>query len=334
MNNEKFEEFCKGCIESSIENCDSLLYQFKKNKIDIEFVIESNKMSIGGSSCFKDDKYKIHINYGVFRKIHDIYDVLLHKNNEQFYKTVALEKEFDDKKAAYYMRLLMEISSKIIIFHELGHIFNGHLKYKYFEVDNRNSLEMYMLSEKNKSFPPIFSQALELNADAFAATRTLGIFTFDENISYYNEECPELIKEKSHMYLLFFIASVILFSEMGIANTRNNKQLHQLNYLPLRTRLDTLIRNSLAAYFGLNKEEKADSHIFTIEFLREVIGNIESYVNLYHIAHGLPETEYNINNNSEELDETHLKHADYLLNYWTVEVRPKLINYAHFELPY
>lgn len=329
---EKFEELCNGYIQTAIEYCNNNLYQYKREKVNIDFKIR-NSMNIGGSSTYNGENYSIAINYGVFKKIEIIYGILLHKNNEQFYKTVAVEKEFDDEKAGFYMHLLMEISCKIIIFHELGHIFNGHLKYKYYEIDNNDSLEMNMLPEESNSLPPLFSQALELNADAFAATFVLGQITFDETISKYNKQCPELIKSKSHVYTMFFIASGILFSEMGLANSRKNAALHELKYLPLRTRLDMFLRNSLTSYFALNKEVSADRELLNMDFLREVKSNIESYVNLLHVAEGLPESEFNNSNNSEELDEVHIQHADELLKYWTNEVSPKLFTYTYFALP-
>ena len=227
----------------------------------------------------------------------------------------------------------MDISCKVIIFHELGHIFNGHLKYKYFEVDGKKSSELYMLPGKSNSLLPMYSQTLELNADAFAATQVLAQFTYDSNISYFNKKCPELIKSKDHMYILFFTATVTLFAEMGLANTRNQKVISELNYLPLRTRLDTLIRNSRAAYFYMNKEVSNDSELTATEFLKEVISNVEEYVNLYNIEIGLPKSQFNWENNLEEIDEEHIKHVDRLFQFWGSEVRPKLIKYTYYDLP-
>lgn len=64
------------------------------------------------------------MNYGVFFKIYDIFNVLLSEKNSTFYKLVSGEEEYNPIKADLYFDILYEYALKVVICHELGHIVN------------------------------------------------------------------------------------------------------------------------------------------------------------------------------------------------------------------
>ncbi|MCA0971353.1 hypothetical protein LCM20_12170 [Halobacillus litoralis] len=329
MNEVNFKEQCEMLVNSAIE------FRAKefinKGTLELDYTI-SDKMEMGGYSRIEDGKYTFVINYGVFKKLFDIFNVLLYKENEIFYRMVSLEEEYDPQKAQLYFDLLLEVASKVIIFHELGHVLNGHLAYINKELDSKH-MNLFMKSDKN-SIHPMLSRTLEMNADAFAATSVLAQLTYQKNINRYNELSDQLIKDKSHAYVLFFIATDILFSLMGTGKNRAETDIQLAKYLPLRTRLDCLVENSLAAYYNLNPERIQDSNYLNIQFFREVAPNIEAFVNHYfRDVEGIPEEQYSTKNNGGEISEEYLRHSELVRRYWSSDIVDKMEKYSYFTLP-
>ncbi|MFJ3386373.1 hypothetical protein [Lysinibacillus sp. NPDC086135] len=330
MEIEKGIKYFEEAIAACIEYCNSNLTEAGHSTIDIAYDIASDS-SVGGTSSYNGEKYLIEINYGVLKKINDIYAILLHKNNESFYQKISLEQTFDDYKADFYLSLLVEESLKIVIFHELAHVLNGHLKYLY--QNSSEKVNLNLINEDNNELEPLFSQALEMNADAFAATHCISMLTFPKSIYMRNEQCQGLIKNKSHAYLIFYIASGILFSELGMSNPRESKPLNELYYLPLRTRYDTMIRCSTNAYFKLNPEQSSDSEFLNHEFLREMSSNTELYHSMLRVKQGGSNLNFDIKNNIEEISEEYINHADEIFRYWSNTVREPLLKHTIFDLP-
>lgn len=330
MDMEKGLKYVESNIAKCIEFCNSNLAEAGYPKLNIKFDVAPSN-SIGGISIYDGKKYLVEVNYGVFNKIFKIYSTLLHRNNENFYQKVSLEKTFDDKKANGYWTFLTEVSLKFVIFHELGHILNGHLKYMYDK--KMGNVNLNLVNEEIDELEPLFSQTLEMNADAFAATQCLAMMTFPETIDNFNERYPEIIKGKIHAFYIFYIASGILFSELGMSTPRESKPLDELYYLPLRTRFDTMIRCSTSAYLKLNPEEPIDSEILNHELLRAMASNTELYHSMLRIAEGNSELNFDVKNNLEEISQEYISHADKLFKYWSDVVREPLSKFAIFNLP-
>lgn len=330
MDKEKGIKYFEDNIAKCIEFCNSNLVKAGYSKVDISFDVGPSNY-IGGTSNYDGEKYLVDVNYGVFNRIYKIYATLLHKNNENFYRKVSLEEKFDDNKANGYWSLLVEVSLKIVIFHELAHVLNGHLKYMY--KKNFENVNLNLVNEGNNELEPLFSQALEMNADAFAATQCLAMMTFPKTIDDYNKRYPEIIKGKSHTFFIFYIASGILFSELGMSIPRESKPLNELYYLPLRTRFDTMIRCSTNAYLKLNPEESSDSEFLNHEFLREMASNTELYHSMLRVAEGNSKLNFDIYNNIEEISQEYISHADGIFKYWSDVVRRPLEEFSIFDLP-
>ena len=68
-------------------------------------------------------------------------------------------------------------------------------------------------------------------------------------------------------------------------------------------------------------------------FLREVIPNIEQYVNLYYIQMlGFDKIDYDMDNNKDELSKDFLEHCDLLDKHWSETIRKKLMDYSYYQL--
>ncbi|WP_053955765.1 hypothetical protein [Inediibacterium massiliense] len=337
MLTESNREKCIGIIRSAIKYCNDNLYRYKGKKIDIVFEIDESPI-IGNmpfKACCKpvDDGYKIIIDAKLFERTFEVLNALLAKENNSFYMMLSGEYDYNNEKANLYLDILYEIAVKLVIFHELGHIYNGHLDYK----NSRNysaETSMFMSSECNK-LPPIESQVLEMDADAFAATLGIGQITFDNNIKNFNNIIKGIIKDKKHALVLFIIGSNIIFSLQGLGRKKKIKDIKGLKYLPLRARQDCYVKSSLNAFTYLNPKETLifGQQILNIAFFREVLPNIEQYTNLFfREAYGFSYDHYDMSNNKNELGRDILNHCDYLNEFWLKDMRDKLKPYAYFEL--
>ncbi|WP_379163176.1 hypothetical protein [Paenibacillus sp. sgz5001063] len=337
MLSEKYKENCYEHIEGSVHYCNGDLKVFKGNELSIDYSIIDSMEFNANSSVFDDKTYKLKMNSEVFEKTFHILNTLLYKENINFYRIISGgEKTYNSEKANLYLDLMHAISTRLIIFHELGHIYNGHLDYYQTFKTGAQGLSLFLNSSENQ-LPPLESQVLEMDADAFAATRIIGQFTFSPNIEAYNKIIPDLFKHHIHSLILVIISSCITFSIMGLGRKREPGDYLSSKYLPLRTRQDYFVRCALNAYKILNDDQTIyqESELLDINFYREVLFNVEQYVNLYYQeALGIHKDDMNSSNNKNELDEVLIKHADFLEDFWSIEMRSKLLPFAHLGLAY
>lgn len=335
MLSEKNRQICLDTIQSAINYCNHDLITFKNKKVSIEYSIK-NDIRINAKSILIDyfnDSYSVQIYSEVFEKTFDILNMLLYEGNKDFYAMVSFDNVYNKIKANAYLDIMHVIISKLIIYHELGHIYNGHLRYIY---NNKLTKEcsMFMDSDEN-NLPPIVSQTLEMDADAFSATRGIGQITYKPNIIEINKITSGLIKNKEHALMIFIISSCVLFSIQGLGKSREKSDIKQIKYLPLRTRQDNYMRCALNAFKFLNPEAKLllGKQKINIEFLREILPNIEQWVNLCIREYlGFTKYDYDYNNNAEEMSKDYINHCKFLDDFWDKTMTKQLLPYSYFEL--
>lgn len=339
MLNEKNLKVCREIIKSAITYCNDNLETFKGHRLEIAYNVFKDttirEIPFIAQSRLFNDEYSIHIDSKLFEISFQVLNTLLHEKNKTFYTVVSGEMQYDLEKANIYLDLLHEISTKMIIFHELGHIFNGHLLYK-INSNKANESHMFMNSELN-DLSPIVSQVLEMDADCFAATRLIGQMTFESSIEHYNSVIPGIIKNKIHALILSIIGSNLVFSIQGLGRKREIKDLMLLKYLPLRARQDYFVRSALYSFESLNPREELvlGDKILDINFFREVLPNLEQYTNLFfQEVYGFSPETFNSKNNLNEIEDDVLKHCDLLDGFWSSEMRNKLLPYSYFILAY
>lgn len=330
---EKAKEAYTDYLDASIHYCNDNLFDYIGTKLKIDYVITDSMEFNANCSLLPEGCYKLNIRSEVFEKIFKILNTLLYEKNMKFYTIVSGERKYDLKKANIYLELMHHISCRLIIYHELGHIFNGHLDYYNSLSMNQQKLSLFMDSRQNQLLP-LESQVLEMDADAFAATRLIGQYTYSPNIKSINDIETTLLKNQLHALLLVIISSCITFSIMGLGYKRESVNHLESKYLPLRTRQDYYVRCVLNAYKVLNNVDlDADLELLDIKFYREVLYNIEQYVNLYHReALGFQEKEIDSSNNRNEMDTALIRHSDFLETFWKNEMRDKLSPFAYFHL--
>ncbi|WP_068505826.1 hypothetical protein [Paenibacillus kribbensis] len=321
-------------LNESIHYCNESLLDYSGKKLEINCVITDSMEFNANCSLLPEGFYKLNIRSEVFEKTFRILNTLLYEKNINFYTIVSGgDQKYDLKKANLYLDLMHSISYRLIIYHELGHIFNGHLDYYHSRSISPRNLSLFMDSRKNQ-LPSLESQVLEMDADAFAATRLIGQFTYNPNINSINKAAPALLKSQIHAFLLVIISSCITFSIMGLGYKRDQVNYLESKYLPLRTRQDYYVRCALNAYKMFNNGHlDTDPELLDITFYREVLYNVEQYVNLYYReALGFQKIEIDSSNNRNEMDTVLIKHSDFLDTFWRNEMRNKLSPFSYFYL--
>lgn len=335
MLKEKQRNECKLVIQSAIDYCNNELLRHKGKQLYINYEIRDEIAYNAHTKVMSSKKDSCDISFcsEIFERTYNTLNVLLCEGNKTFYTKVSHDEIYDLKKANAYLDLLFEFCTKVIIFHELGHMYDGHLGYK-LNRDTTSESYLYVNSNKN-NLPPLESQALEMDADAFAANRLVGQLTYPKNIEKLNLKYENLIKNKVHAFILVVIASCTVFSIEGLGWRREKVELNKAMYLPLRTRQDTYMKCALNAFKHFNPETQLnlDEQIVNINFLREILPNIEQYVNLYNREMlGFLKIDYDCNNSIEEMSDKCLIHCKLLDAFWSIEMRKKLIPYSYYNL--
>lgn len=174
------------------------------------------------------------------------------------------------------------------------------------------------------------SWVLEMDADAFAATRVIDTSIFDDNLKKINSSYPNLLKDKNHVFLISTVAATIVLSIQGLGRKREEKSLEDVKYLPLRTRLYNYIQCSVNAYKHI---ESSESLRYDFKSLIPLLIEVESFINDYiKNVYSFESDEISTINNLHELSDEYILHCDKLNLLWTFKYREELLKYAYFNL--
>ncbi|HEY9060782.1 MAG TPA: hypothetical protein VIO64_09810 [Pseudobacteroides sp.] len=291
----------------SIINSDLAEYknQTISAKIELDYSDKINAEAI--ETEMGDITVKITLSY--FRELEAFYKTVFYKENPGFYRSISAESYFNESRAVFYLDLMLKLSLSVFILHEYGHIYNGHLLY-IMKAKNLNSARMTNNTYEEFSTNTIDSityQSMEWNADDFASTRLISIFTHDDNIKILNLDNSNCIKSKEHMLFIIMFSSYIAFALMGLGEKKqfSENDFRLKKHLPKRFRAKKFIRNLIEAYNHFNeKTEFSDNQL-----LSAVESTMETWVNLYKkIAEN--KDNWDTSNNTNELDEEHSKYYD------------------------
>lgn len=176
----------------------------------------------------KNGNITIKITLGFFRELEAFYKTVFYKENQVFYKSVSAESTFDESRSIFYLDLMLKLSLSVFILHEYGHIYNGHLLYL---INTNKSNTAKMTTNDCATTSPdyidyITYQSMEWNADDFASTRLVAIYTHDDKITLLISNNKNYIKSKEHMLFIIMFSSYIAFSLMRLGEEKK----HDSNY--------------------------------------------------------------------------------------------------------
>lgn len=181
-------------IGLSFKNCLNHINNGKEEDISIKIQIGFGKEDRIAAFADKsrNDDYIVEVNMPSYFIIYsfchcivlqEIYHIISYDNNE--------------KKRGFYAELLTIIMLDILLYHEIGHIVNGHIDYiknKEKKLNITNDLP-YAFSYIGKKARPFIAseewQALEWNSDDFSASRIVEKYLSDDTIKTLELHGPQ-----------------------------------------------------------------------------------------------------------------------------------------------
>ena len=204
----KFKERFDGIIKKL--NAE-LKEEYKKGneepKLKVELEIDVAKVSELNSS-FDNESYKVVYGIKILRDLMKFYEyALLGKGNENYYKFVSSDKDYNYEKPKTLFTLFMTITYDYLILHELCHIYNGHLEIKKYEnIDEK----LY--------------KVLEWHADEFSISYLVREYTTLKSIKEIqklsNVSC---VKNSEEMLRLLIHVIIVISSIFNMGKEKNKK---------------------------------------------------------------------------------------------------------------
>lgn len=247
-----------------------------------------------------------------------IYPIVSYDNNEN--------------KRGFYAELLTAIMLDILLYHEIGHIVNGHIDYikdKEKEFNIANDLP-YAFSYVGKKARPFISpeewQALEWNADDFSASRIVEKYLSSDTIKTLELHGPQ----QSMALVVSAYTALYTLMEMGV-RCENAEEYKSFEHLPKRIRLEKSLEsiyeyvNNIKSY-RIGKESKKYLEDYKKIFEKWTELFLKTYFSDYDFI------QVDVNNNLEELNEEHRKYYRRVENYYLMNLPSILDKYSKIAI--
>lgn len=333
---EDVERLSEPIFEACLSYVNSHLTSKELEKIDVKYQVgffDDDRVSAYADK--KEGGYIVKINMATWFIIYSFCHCIIMQ--PIVCDALSFKNEMSQESKMRYANILTTMMMKILFYHELGHIFNGHIDYiKNKESEYIKNNPDYSCKNENafsyegrKARPFVSTemwQALEWNADDFAASRMVGQYTFDENIQYLG------LFGKEHSLLFLVVAYVSLFTlmEMGI-KVLKPEEYKDKEHLPKRIRLNKSIESMFAAYkefnsleISLEASDVEENYVPCIENWTEAF--MRTYFKDYDVLN--LKTDMNI----DELDEQHMHYYNRVDNFYARNLIQELAPYTYCEV--
>ncbi|WP_054768671.1 hypothetical protein [Lysinibacillus parviboronicapiens] len=310
----------------------------KEHNLDIEIRI-NNALEFNASAKYMKSEKKsiISINKGVFIKIYDFYHSVLTEKNPRFVQMAKYPVEYvedcvyDENEAKTLADFYVYLSLKFVFLHELGHIMSGHSAYLQSVNSKHDEFSLNMNLNEGEIVNGITAQQyqmLEIDADSFAATNMLSAllncYTMDKT---YIDRFKSVIPTTHHLPLLSITSNIISMSLQGIGAKRQQKDLSKAKYIPMRMRLNEILRVYIKVYNTYYGQQ------ITLEEILKLVKPFEILINQYLVETGyFDESILSEENNLGELSEEIHSHTKHLYNDIWPKLRSELIYFACIQL--
>lgn len=322
------DEFGKKIFESCLAYVNNDLLDFCGKKLNVTYKTGIEKGQIyANADKSAEGEYIVTVEMVTYNEIDKFYRTMLYQPN--YFKMVTYNEEYSEELAVEVYEYLFQYTIKLIILHELGHIFNGHIDYilkkkREKNIDNselelRNNMKEARVFLKSEEW-----QALEWNADDFAATRIVGQTTYNDNIKNHT-----FIKGKEHAIFLDIIAAITMYTIMGMSYESTNEEkslFRNKEHLPYRFRAQKYVQTLLDAYAHFHYKISIQN-----DTLNALLIKIEEWALVYlQNIKNVDMSEWKLDSNLEELDEEHYSYYDRVDNYYCTKMYENLKEYSYF----
>lgn len=333
---EDVERLSEPIFEACLSYVNSHLTSKELEKIDVKYQVgffDDDRVSAYADK--KEGGYIVKINMATWFIIYSFCHCIIMQ--PIVCDALSFKNEMSQESKMRYANILTTMMMKILFYHELGHIFNGHIDYiKNKESEYIKNNPDYSCKNENafsyegrKARPFVSTemwQALEWNADDFAASRMVGQYTFDENIQHLG------LFGKEHGLFFLLVAYVSLFTlmEMGV-KVLKPEEYKDKEHLPKRIRLNKSIESMFAAYKELNSLEiSLDASDVEEKYVPCIESWTEAFMRTYFKDYDVLnlKTDMNIN----ELDEQHMHYYNRVDNFYARNLIQELAPYTYCEV--
>lgn len=238
----------------------------------------------------------------------------------------------DENKKGFYADLLTVMMLDILLYHEIGHIVNGHIDYiKDREKEsNITSILPHAFSYIGKKARPFIKpeewQALEWNADDFSASRIVEKYLDDDTMKNLGLQGPQ----QAVALVVSAYTALYTLMEMGV-RCENADEYKSFEHLPKRIRLEKSL-GSIYDYFNCLKSYRIgeESKKF-LEYYKKIF---EKWTGLFLKTYfwDYDFIQMNENNNLDELDDEHRMYYKRVENYYLMNLPLILDRYAKITI--
>lgn len=255
-----------------------------KGMVKVEFYLNLNDSRIySRSKEGEKDNYEVIFPISLYRDLEAFYTHIFNECNSLFFSSIMEGQQWNENDKNVLRNLMLQYSISLYLFHELGHIYNGHLKY--FDQNKVISDDMFMI--------------FEMNADDFASTQMVTTYAHPENVKILNK------KLENHLTLgnvgLIIFSSIIIAISMTSLGKKGYKE--DKRHLPLRIRALQILENYMGTFDFFNYIKNKFIHEQFSKYkdnLLDLAIKDENLVNDYLNKVTLTDN-YSINNNLEFL---------------------------------
>lgn len=217
--------------------------------------------------------------------------------------------------------LMVVFAIRLIILHEMGHIFDGHLDY--LNSINGKSLSLYMFGN-NDINDALLIRTMEMDADAFAATQSIRyVFYLYDNFEK-EVKCAELKKEELFYYWAVAVRLQFIYSEYLTRSVGEPEYYKEMTHLPMNARWIQVVNIATEI---VEREINNESLCNKIKDI--IINGSYEADRVFNKLYCRPDTNWieNITNTSEFSE-----YFDETLTYWREELINILRPYARYTL--
>lgn len=333
---EDVERLSEPIFEACLSYVNSHLTSKELEKIDVKYQVgffDDDRVSAYADK--KEGGYIVKINMATWFIIYSFCHCIIMQ--PIVCDALSFKNEMSQESKMRYANILTTMMMKILFYHELGHIFNGHIDYiKNKESEYIKNNPDYSCKNENafsyegrKARPFVSTemwQALEWNADDFAASRMVGQYTFDENIQHLG------LFGKEHGLFFLLVAYVSLFTlmEMGV-KVLKPEEYKDKERLPKRIRLNKSIESMFAAYKELNSLEiSLDASDVEEKYVPCIESWTEAFMRTYFKDYDVLNLKTDMN--IDELDEQHMHYYNRVDNFYALNLIKELAPYTYCEV--
>lgn len=306
-------------IKSIYKKCYEEINQFVKKPLKIDFKLDGNPQKIDARANEEEAPF-VGVEYSFYLLLNKFYNTVFSEKNAKFYELITFNSEYNEKNAKSWSLFMKKLTLEVIIFHELGHIYGGHLK--------KGDASKFNASENDcgdKKTDILFLQAREIDADRFAAYNLVSYYVSDWNMNDSGKTLYAQFKNKEHVLSVLLYASILAFSILGAGrdNSVLKKDFKEISHFPSRYRAYCYYIDMVDAY----NQNYTDNKVNLLEEcdILKIIEAVEKWFDYYMrdvtgVNNWSPENNNNVFN--EDHKEYYQRVVDYMENKFIQEINP------------